>query len=497
MMDNKISYENNVKNYEKRLTKKIKRKFGRYYTPPKIVKLMLDSFTLNSKMKILEPGCGVGNFIVTIFEKLKQAYTSSNFSNKTLEELILKNNIFAIDNDAHAVKILKDFLDADKFEHNIKVGSFLSQTGFEKERFDIIIGNPPYAATLSKEEKKYCEKQFPDIFTETSDTAAFFTAKSIDLLKEGGYLSFIIPATILRVSKYSSLRRKIKRECFVKSIIDIRRAFEDVGYEVIVITLQKKNGATKPKEVEFITDLNLNKMTYKKHTLDYEFFEKRDIFPIFVSNDLVPIIKKIEANTLPLSEIAIMPRGLSITATDKMYISNKKISGYFEALRGRDIERFRIKPIKIYVKIPAHEFKKYSKLSKLKKIVVQNLAYRIVAALDEKHTVPLDTLNTVILKNNNFEYEYILCILNSKLISFYFQNLITNRARLNIHLDEPYLGQIPIKVINKTEQQKFVKLVKELTKNFDINLIEKINDEIFKLYGIENKKIIVENTING
>jgi len=493
-----MSYIFNVEKYEKNLTKKIKKKFGRYNTPLKIVKLMLNDFVLDPKMKILEPGCGVGNFVVTIFDMLNQTYASRNICNENVKELILKNNIFAIDNDLQAVKILKNFLNADKFNHNIKIGSFLKQTDFENEKFDLIIGNPPYAAVLYKDEKKYCQKQFPDIFNQTNDTAAFFIAKSIDLLKEGGYLSLIIPATILRVLKYSSLLRKIKNECFVKKIIDIRSAFKDVGYEEIIILIQKKNKIEKPKEVEIVTNLNLNNMTYRKHTLNYDFFEKRTIFPIFVSNDLVPFIKKIEENTLPLSIIAKMPRGLSITVNDSRYISNKKISGYLRALRGRDIERFRIKNFKIYVKIPSSRCKKYNNLFESKKIVVQNLAYKIVAALEEGDNVPLDTLNTVILKNNNFEYEYILCILNSQLMSFYFQNMITNRARLNIHLDEPYLGQIPIKIINKIEQQKFVSLVNELNKNWDKKIIENINDEIFKLYGIINdRKTIIDNTING
>jgi len=497
-MKNKLSTQIlNVENYEKGLTKETKRKFGRYNTPIDLVKFMLNDIKLNTTMKILEPGCGVGNFVVMILEELKEKYASQNNIDNNITRIILENNLFALDNDSHAIDILKHFLDVSKYENNIKVCSFLTQTVFDNEKFDLIIGNPPYAATLSDEEKKYCQKNFPDIFDETNDSAALFTAKSIELLKEGGYLSFIVPATILRVLKYRSLREKIKKSCDVIRIVDVRRAFKDVGYEVVILVLRKKNGFEKPKEVEVLTDFNLNNLSYKKHTLNYDYFENRLIFPLFISNSLVPVINNIEEDTILLSKIAAMPRGLAIVSTDNRYISYSKKQGYIEALRGKDIERFRTKPIKIYIEILQKNIKKYYDFSKQKKILVQNLAYKIVAALDESGAVPLDTLNTLLIKKNDFYYEYIICILNSQLMSFYFQNAITNRARLNIHLDEPYLGQIPIKIIDKTKQQEFVNLFNQLNKKFDKKIIELIDEEVFKLYGITNKKEIVENTING
>ena len=121
------------------------------------------------------------------------------------------------------------------------------------------------------------------------------------------------------------------------------------------------------------------------------------------------------------------------------------------------------------------------------KIIVQNLAYRIVATCDEDHMV-LDTVNTLILNNEDYDHKYILAILNSQLMNFYFRYMISNKAELNIHLDAPYLGELPIRK-NQTHEKELIKLVdlvlKSNGKNKDV--LNKINDKVYEIYNISQE----------
>jgi hypothetical protein len=78
-----------------------------------------------------------------------------------------------------------------------------------------------------------------------------------------------------------------------------------------------------------------------------------------------------------------------------------------------------------------------------------------------------------------------LAIINSKIMIFYLQNVITNRARLNIHLDSPYVGEIPIKKLPKNEQEQIKKDVDDLIFNKNNNARILIERKINEIYGID------------
>lgn len=46
-------------------------------------------------------------------------------------------------------------------------------------------------------------------------------------------------------------------------------------------------------------------------------------------------------------------------------------------------------------------------------------------------------------------------------MTFYLRDIVFNRAELTMHMDDPYLGQLPIKREPKEKQAQLVKLVDE------------------------------------
>lgn len=477
-----------INNHKNDLDKSTKKKYGRFYTDDTLANLIVNNYEIKKDNKILEPGCGLGSFILPLFNKI------SNFHKGNLKEKIFSNHIYAIDNDERAVETLRKLFNIASTNEGLVTDDFLTYDKFKEKYFDLIIGNPPYAAILPRDLLNYVRKRFRNIIVNRVETSALFMAKSISLLKEGGNLAFIMPSTLLRVHTYEKLREYIKKECYIEKIWNLGMRFKDVGYETVVIFIKKKDiNVNKPK-IFCTAEINKNNERKNIRSLSYDYIEKRDIIPLYLDNNLHNIIKQIEKNCVPLAKISEIKRGVSINATDTKKLTDKKNNEVIRVYRGKDIGRYLIKKPSLFLKkefIDANLLKQYED----KKILVQNLAYRIVAAYDDMGLFCLDTLSLVRIINRHHRYKYILAILNSKLMEFYFQNVISNRARLNIHMDGPYLGKLPIKEIDKYAQENICKRVDKLIEKFDWKTRNEIEKMIFDIYCVKNKGLVEENTL--
>lgn len=63
---------------------------------------------------------------------------------------------------------------------------------FSENSFDVVIGNPPYGATLNSEDKKKISKNYVEIYKGKYDSYHFFTYLGIKLLKINGIIGYII-----------------------------------------------------------------------------------------------------------------------------------------------------------------------------------------------------------------------------------------------------------------------------------------------------------------
>lgn len=189
-------------NFLSELDKKEKKNTGTFYTPPSLVELILNEKLpiRNNKtdynVKILDPSCGSGIFLVQSFKRLVKRY--ENKYNKKLNDFtvlvdILKSNIYGIELDPKSIKVaafslylaLLDNLDpktgwwngAIKFPYlindpndknikkqgsNLFVKDTISDLSAIKELqdFDLVIGNPPFGTKgLLSTITAYCKRE--------------------------------------------------------------------------------------------------------------------------------------------------------------------------------------------------------------------------------------------------------------------------------------------------------------------------------------------------
>jgi len=181
---------------ENSLEKKYRKENGIFFTPKSIRDCFLNEDF--SGMSILEPSFGSGEFIQDILEKssacrIVGVELSGPIYNSTFKILSKHRNVQTF---------CADFM---TFETN--------------DRFDRIIGNPPYKAIMGKKkDKELYRKKYPCLEGKF-DLYILFLLKGLSLLKQGGVLKFVIPTSFINVMSFNKVRKFIVENYTILDVI--------------------------------------------------------------------------------------------------------------------------------------------------------------------------------------------------------------------------------------------------------------------------------------
>ncbi|MFX1314326.1 MAG: class I SAM-dependent DNA methyltransferase [Promethearchaeota archaeon] len=211
----------------------IRHKSGEYYTPPFLVKKMVEEeYVLGEK--VLDPCCGLGNFLVELVKRIL-------FQDKPIREKISAiNNIYGYDINPISLFISKiKILFLLKEIPNIKPKIYLFDTLFQtgeilNEKFDLVIGNPPWYTYRDIESKLY-QKQIKNLAEKLEikphpknilnlevSTLFFYNANKV-FMKNNAKIFFVITKGVITGSHTSQFRNfkgfyKLKIWTFDKKI---------------------------------------------------------------------------------------------------------------------------------------------------------------------------------------------------------------------------------------------------------------------------------------
>jgi len=273
-------------------------------------------------IKILDPACGSGRFLLSTAEKLYEYYKALNsgLDNFEIKRNILKENLYGIEIEKSAYTITKLRLISWLFSDNTMIielpdinmnnltlgeiekiiNSFNVKLNlfnldflleFESEMFDIIVGNPPYVENKkikNAEFKKKLTKRFKSAYR-LFDLSIVFIEKSLELLKEqDGCLSMITTNKFLAADYGIRIRQLLVNNTELKEITNISSLpiFGRTAAYPIIISFKKSLPKTN------------NTVVIKKYQNLNEIIEDCDI-----KSQLLPqkLIKKIPASVFPVS----------------------------------------------------------------------------------------------------------------------------------------------------------------------------------------------------
>jgi tRNA1(Val) A37 N6-methylase TrmN6 len=226
-----MEYSNISKELTSKLSKEIKKEYGIYFTPPSCVSKNIDYLHsyIFPNMKVLEPSCGSGEYIIQLSEKYPNIDITGIEYNTSIYESIVslkKENIHIVQTD------------------------FITYAPEIPIIYDLIIGNPPYYVMKKNEVKK----EYYPYFEGRPNVFIIFIIKSLQLLREKGILSFILPKSFLNCLYYDKTRKYISTHFQIIQMIDCKDdKYLETQQETIMFIIQKSE---KINNIEYIFERN-------------------------------------------------------------------------------------------------------------------------------------------------------------------------------------------------------------------------------------------------
>ncbi|MCK4796131.1 MAG: N-6 DNA methylase, partial [Spirochaetes bacterium] len=264
--------------YENFVDKEIKKKQGVYYTPIFIIEFIL-GFAIKEKLKqskdikILDPSCGSGSFLVESYKKIIE-----NYKNESIDILkkieILKNSLFGVDIDEYALKIasfslylalfenenpeiLKNMIKENKIKlpnlinKNLIKADSLTDSIFKDIKFDCIMGNPPWGS--NEKYKKIINNDYKNKISDYQQSQIFLL-KVINWANDKTTIAMIV-----NNSNFYNLNADKFRKEFLKTydlyyyfeLSKMKEIFENADYPSAILIFNKKSNIE--NEIKYIS----------------------------------------------------------------------------------------------------------------------------------------------------------------------------------------------------------------------------------------------------
>jgi len=525
--------------YEKFLHSGLRKQKGIVYTPENLVEYMTNTLfenkevydkIINREIRILDPACGSGIFLIKFLEKSIDIIEKKENRKLKLYEIsnFIKKSIYGIDTDENALRVaafsmylkiferitpskIKEIIekkDEEKFMFpGLKGNNLLNKnTLFDdfglQEKFDLILGNPPWGYKFPPPEKMLIKKRWPSVSKYQSSQCFLFRFK--DFLKEDGLVALVVNSSNFLNEQSEKFRKEFIGLYSIFSVISLSNVKEitfgkkSEPASVILFTNKRKSNETK-----FVT-LELSKFSLMTKVLVERSHDREDCvqeeilsgnlnWTPYVNGNMkyLRTIKNLLQNSLTLNffsdecEVGIMKYSEKThgdkTKFNRKYFSNEYKEGWYpiiDSLEG--IKNFTEPKIDTYTDYSNADFDRPRsvKLFEGNKLILTR-SWPIKSFIDTR-TVLYDG-NFIIFKPKK-EYSHLLRFFNylmtSKISFFFFNILFLQRGDGNYSK------------VNKNSALTFP------IPNISENILEEINKEqsepriqelIYKAYDLDYK----------
>lgn len=279
-----------------------KGKSGQYFTPREIVSFAVKMMDIKNDDLVLDPACGSGGFLLHALDEVRnqaeEYYEGDDAEKYRFWHDFAQNNLFGIEiNDSIARVAKMNMIIHDDGHTNVigfdaleDVGKMTEKNrGFEKNRFDVIVTNPPFGANVKRSEHPYLEKfalgQNGKKSRDNQKTEILFIERCIDFLKQGtGQMAIVLPDGILTNSSLQYVRDFIMERAQILAVVSLPQfafAHFGAGVKSSIVFIRRKGEKEKLGKYKIF-------MAIADH-VGYEATGKRD-----PQNDLIKIHEEYE-----------------------------------------------------------------------------------------------------------------------------------------------------------------------------------------------------------
>ena len=483
-----------------------RKKTGSYFTPNSVTDLLVGALKENdinlTERTFFDPSCGSGNFLLKLMQIGVPVELLHGQDIELISVFLARINIALFTNKELSVADLRE---------RVVVGDTLLQPMSNK--FDVILGNPPWGAQCSDEDAVEYKKKFVCPNGNKIETASLFLERSLTLLNPKGIVAFVLPESLISVAQHREIREIVSTSASIMFLYRLGDAFDGVQCPSVVLCVHLSANPTamyckffepykkheKPLPISEHVALGYDK---KKHE-DGRFFTIRTERNIDAGNNWTELyltdkelvcLQSINSteNITYLKNNAHFALGI-VTGDNAKFLSKENHDGYELILKGADVRCYGFEE-NWYVKFDLDKFQQVApmKLYRAKeKLIYRFISDTPVFAYDNQQTLTLNSCNIVIPNIAGLCMKYILTVLNSSVVAWFVKKKFNSIKLLKSHIE-----QIPIPMATIEQQERIVELVDSLMSKQDKSKKEAIywqlDELIFGSFGLseENKELI-------
>lgn len=246
--------------YEDLIPKEERERLGQYYTPQpvaeSIVRWTLRDNYKNNTPKILDPACGSGTFPVEVYKYMNSNY---NISHQQIIDSISMVDINKFPLHLTGLNLAGRNI-SEKTNHidTNNMSFFDYPEPDEIEKFDAVVGNPPYIDSDSlypdqEHFRKHLKEYNPEgnknpayyngtkRFSKKSDAYIYFITNSLRYLKDGGRLGFIVPKKWMETKYGEPFQQFLFDNVKLESVVTFgSRVFDDALVKSCLLLIEKE-----------------------------------------------------------------------------------------------------------------------------------------------------------------------------------------------------------------------------------------------------------------
>lgn len=469
---------------------------GLFYTAPQVIDFILAATVAHADVvadphvKILDPACGCGNFLLRAYDlllgrftaaraALAERYPAADWSDDGIHRHIITHNLWGADIDALAAEtaaaalLLKRPAASAGLAPRILVCDSLRRPGpgagddraFWASRYDYVVGNPPYLSfglrgtrRLDPEYEAYLRSAFSASAEYKLSYYVLFLERGIEMLREGGRLGFILPDSFLLGRYYSKIRRYIMDHTAIETIAHIALpVFKNAAVGMSAVCILRRESDLAARAVQQVTvhqvetkeDLRpgMPGCSYSQH---YFASLPHQRFRLFSDLTVKNLIDKIDNSSQPLANFASGHSGIRSVTKQSDIVGTACAGPTWRRglVSGGQVQRYGLTYEGHWLNIDPDRLYKGGwdpAIIGRRKILIRQTGYTLTACIDDNGYYHLNNIHSFIATTDGVSLDYLLLLLNSRLMSFYYHTVTMEYGRSMAQTDIDTLELLPVR----------------------------------------------------